>query len=60
MIYVQRGTGVFGPKRRRITPKRAKFLRFKPKGGNAYIYRRSVAGMKPNPFLTRGLRAAKD
>jgi hypothetical protein len=60
MLYVQTGTGVFGPRRRRIRPTRAQFLRFKPKGSNRYVYARSVAGMKPNPFLTRGLRAAKD
>lgn len=60
MLYVQTGTGVFGPKRRRIYPKQARFLRFKPKGSNRYVYARSVAGMKPNPFLTRGLLAARD
>lgn len=59
-IFVQRGTGLYGPKRRRIYPKRAQFLRFKPKGASHYVYARSVKGMKPNPFLTRGLRAAKD
>lgn len=60
MYWVQTGTGVFGPRRSRIYPKRAKFLKFTPKGGNTPIYRRSVAGMRPNPFLTTGLKAAKD
>lgn len=59
-IFVQRGTGLFGPKRRRIRPKVRKFLKFTPKGASQPIFRRSVAGMKPNRFLTNGLKAARD
>lgn len=57
--WVHEGTGVFGPKHHRIYPKRARYLRFKPKGMAKYIYRQSVAGMKPNPFLVKALPAAK-
>lgn len=60
MYWIQTGTGLFGPRRRRIVPKTKKALKFTPKGGNQPIFRRSVAGMKPNPFLTTGLKAAKD
>jgi hypothetical protein len=60
MYWVQTGTGLFGPKRHRIVPKTKKALKFTPKGGNTPLFRRSVAGMKPNPFLTTGLKAAKD
>lgn len=60
MYWVQTGTGLFGPRRQRIVPKTKKALKFTPKGGNTPLIRRSVAGMRPNPFLTTGLKAAKD
>ncbi|MCW6003862.1 hypothetical protein K1W54_04595 [Micromonospora sp. CPCC 205371] len=54
------GTGIYGPRRQPIRPKRAKYLRFKPKGSNRVIYARSVKGMKANPFLKDALPAARD
>jgi len=59
-ILVHDGTGIYGPKGARIKPKRAKFLRFTPKGEHGYVYARSVAGMRPNPFLKKALPAAKN
>lgn len=54
------GTGIYGPRRQPIRPKRAKYLRFKPKGSGRVIYARSVKGMAANPFLKDALSAAKD
>lgn len=53
------GTGIYGPRRQPIRPKRAKVLRFKPKGSRRVIYAKSVKGMKPNPFLSDALPAAR-
>jgi hypothetical protein len=59
-LLVHNGTGLFGPKKRKITPKTKKALRFKPKGSARVIYARSVKGMEPNPFLKDALSAARD
>lgn len=60
--YVHDGTGLYGPKRRKIRPKRAKALRFKGAryGKSGYIYAHSVRGMRPNHFLADALVAARD
>ena len=47
--YVYYGTGLHGPKKRRITPKKAKALK------TPYGYRKSTAGQKANPYLDRAL-----
>jgi hypothetical protein len=57
---VHDGTGLFGPKKRKITPKTKKALRFKPKGSARVIFARSVKGMEANPFLKDALSAARD
>lgn len=67
--YVHNGTGIYGPKHAWITPKKGKFLVFKPKGSvrrrNARgqfqsdkIFARRVRGVRPTPFLSRALLAA--
>lgn len=43
--------GVKGP----IRPKRAKVLRFKPKGSSSYVFAPSVAGFRGVPYLTQPL-----
>jgi len=53
------GTGLYGPMHRPIVPVRAKALRFKPKGGTKFIFRRSVKGMKPNAFLVDALQVLR-
>jgi hypothetical protein len=58
-ILVHKGTGIYGPRRTPIVPRRASVLRFKPRGSAIYIYARSVKGMKPNHFLTNALPAAR-
>ena len=57
--YVHDGTGVYGPRHTPIRPRRGKFLRFRPRGSRKWIYARQVKGMKPNPFLTNALPAAR-
>jgi hypothetical protein len=57
---IHRGTGIYGPRRQPITPKTARFLRFKPKGSRRVIYAKSVKGMRANPFLKDALPAARD
>lgn len=71
-IMVHEGTGIYGPTGRPITPKNGTFLRWpatnnsgagrrRYKGGRteAYVYARSVKGMKGRPFLRDALEAAR-
>jgi phage gpG-like protein len=57
--WVHDGTGIYGPRARRITPKNHKRLRFRPSGSRKYVYARSVAGMRPNAFMKNALHAAR-
>lgn len=52
--WIQSGTGIYGPRHTPIVPTHAKALRFSI--GGRTLFRRSVRGMKPNPFVTRGVR----
>ena len=52
--FVHKGTGIYGPLKRPIRPVRAKALRFKI--GGEVMFRRSVKGMRPRPFLTRAVQ----
>lgn len=49
-LYQHRG--VKGP----VLPRRAKVLRFKPKGGGAFVFTRSTKGFKGVPYLTDALK----
>lgn len=57
--WVHDGTGIYGPRHSPIRPRRAKLLRFKPKGASRYVYVKEVKGMRPNPFLRNALAAAR-
>lgn len=57
--FVHDGTGLYGPRHRKITPKSRKRLRFRPKNSRKFVYARSVVGMPPNRFLQNALRAAR-
>jgi hypothetical protein len=50
-IYVHEGTGLYGPEKKKITPRTAKALK------TPYGPRKSVKGQKPNPFAQRALEA---
>lgn len=66
--YIHEGTGIYGPKKKKIVPVTAKALKFatpksfgpmlagagrKPGG---FVFARSVKGIPPNPFLTDALK----
>lgn len=56
-LWVQQGTGVFGPTGQLITPRRATLLRWPDRRrGSGFLYAKSVAGQEANPFMWRGLR----
>lgn len=57
--WVHDGTGIYGPRRRKITPKRSRVLVFEVRGGDL-VFARSVKGMKKNEFLKDALPAARD
>jgi hypothetical protein len=70
--YVEKGTGIYGPKHKPIVPRKAKVLawrtgattlsgRSRVKGGveqAGWAFARSVKGRKPTPFLEPGARKA--
>lgn len=66
-LFVHKGTGIYGPKARRIRPRSAKALVWssktkyaKKKGKFAgKVVVRSTAGMEGNPFLKNALPAAR-
>jgi len=71
-IWVHEGTGIYGPRKTPITPKRARLLRWPVKnqsgsgrrrfrGGatQQYAYAKSVKGVRPRPFLRDALPAAR-
>lgn len=55
-IYLEQGTGIYGPMGRPITPKRASVLAWKGAGGT--VFARSVKGMKARPFFAPGYEAS--
>ncbi|MGW7504391.1 HK97 gp10 family phage protein [Streptomyces albidoflavus] len=54
-LYVQRGTGLYGPMGQPIRPRRGAFLVFE--AGGQTVFAREVRGTPPNPFMLDGLRA---
>lgn len=55
--FVHDGTGLYGPRKHKIYPKKAKVLRWRTNGKT--FYARSVKGMRKNQFLKAALKAAK-
>lgn len=58
-LLVHNGTGLFGPRRAPIRPRRATVLVFVPRGETNPVFARSVRGMEPNPYLRNALPAAR-
>lgn len=56
-VFVHEGTGVFGPRRTIITPKRSRFLVFRPKGAIKKVFAKRVRGMRGTPFLEEALNS---
>lgn len=57
-LWVERGTGLHGPLKRRIYPKTAKALAFTIGGRRVIVS--SIAGARAQPFLRPALAAAQD
>jgi hypothetical protein len=57
--WVHDGTGLYGPRRRLIRPRRGKVLVFTPRGSTQQVFTRYVRGMRRNEFLRDALSAAK-
>lgn len=55
--YLHTGTGIYGPTGTPIRPKRAKVLKFRPRGSRGYIFRPQVRGMPPSDYIIAGTRA---
>lgn len=55
-LWVQQGTGFYGPRATPIVPTRRQVLRFRGKRDGALLFRESVDGQPANPFMWRGLR----
>src|SRR5690349_3582480 len=57
--WVHDGTGIYGPRQKKIVPRTKTHLVFRwKKMGNKLMVVKSVKGMKPNPFLKDALKAA--
>lgn len=54
-LYQHEGTGIYGPKRRPIKPKRGKFLVWKDPDSGRLIFAREVRGVPPKKFLTKAV-----
>ncbi|MEU0770638.1 hypothetical protein [Streptomyces albogriseolus] len=52
--WLEKGTGIYGPRRRRIYPRRARALRWED-GGQVH-FAASIRGMEPQPFMKRALQ----
>lgn len=57
-LWLDQGTGIYGPRRQRIIPKRAKYLRWTTATGRV-VFARSVKGIKPTRFLSSSLNVLK-
>jgi len=55
-IFIEQGTGIFGPLGTPIVPKRARVLAWKGSGG--MVFARSVKGIKAKPFFVPGYEAS--
>jgi HK97 gp10 family phage protein len=56
-IFIEKGTGLYGPERRPIRAKRAKVLAFTV--GSKKVFTKSVKGMRAKPFFKPALEESK-
>lgn len=54
-IFVERGTGLYGPYHSPIYPRRARVLRFQPSGSSTTVFAASVRGMEGVRYLERAV-----
>lgn len=64
--FVHDGTGLYGPRKKLITPTKGKVFATKvnpgfgtPNKGGWYIIGKSIKGQKPNPFMDRAYKKVK-
>lgn len=57
-LWLDQGTGIYGPRHQRIVPKRAKYLRWTTRTGRV-VFARSVKGIRPTRFLRSSLDVLK-
>lgn len=57
-VWLEFGTGIYGPRRHPVVPRRAKFLRFAGRNGRI-IFARSVRGIKPRRFFSKTEKATE-
>lgn len=50
-LYQEEGTGIYGPRKSPITPKKARYLRFKTKSGEI-VYTKKVKGVRAKKFFS--------
>lgn len=58
-LFVHEGTGIYGPEKHRIVPRRAKFLSFHWKKVGRHVRFRSVRGMPGRPYAEKSIEYAK-
>lgn len=58
-IVQEFGSGIYGKSGAPIRPKKGRFLIFKPKGSNKYVFAKQVKGVRPKYFLKKGLETLK-
>lgn len=51
-LWSHDGTGIYGPRRKRITPRRAKYLRFYWYKIDKVVYAKSVRGRRPTYYMS--------
>lgn len=56
-MWVHDGTGLYGPRHSYIYPKTKRYLRWKPKGAQKYVYAKRTKGMRGNSFLVSALES---
>jgi hypothetical protein len=54
-LWVEEGTGIYGPHHSPIIPRHTHFLVFKPKGSSVYVFAKSVKGRPATPYLRPAL-----
>jgi len=55
VLYLEVGTGVYGPRKRYITPIRKKALRWYDRKEKRYKFAKHVKGIKPHKFIKSAL-----
>lgn len=56
--WVERGTGIYGPHKTPIVPRRGRFMVFTPRGSQVQVFARSVRGQPGKHFLRDAAREA--